>query len=104
MRRCRTASTNVDELPARTPSSRLTTPSRTSTSTEPRRKLPSPMPAAATASRDERDPAGGRPPDDPGGFLGEMMAVEDQLHDHVVAGERGAGDAGVAVRRAAAWR
>ena len=47
--------------------------------------------------RDEGDPAGRRPPDDASRLVGEVVAVEDDLDDDVVARERGAGDAGIAV-------
>ena len=47
--------------------------------------------------RDERDTAGGRAPHDPCSLLGEVMAVEDHLDDHVVARKRGPGDTRVSV-------
>ena len=47
--------------------------------------------------RDERDASGRRPPDDLRRLLGEVVPVEDHLDDHVVARERRAGDARVAV-------
>src|SRR5919106_2303245 len=46
---------------------------------------------------DERDAAGGRPPDNGGSLLREVDAVEDHLDDDVVSRERGAGDPWVAV-------
>ena len=47
--------------------------------------------------RDEGDPAARGAPDDPSRLVGEVVPVQDDLHDDVVAGERGAGDAGIAV-------
>ena len=55
------------------------------------------MPAAAIASETSATRPAAARQTTLRGLLGEVMAVEDQLHDHVVAGERGAGDAGVAV-------
>src|SRR6266516_2938226 len=44
---------------------------------------------------DERDATSSRPPDDVRGLGREVDAVEDDLHDHVVASERRASDAGI---------
>src|SRR6266508_2126929 len=47
--------------------------------------------------RDEREPPGRGAADEQHGLRGEMHAVDDQLDDDVVAGERRPGDAGIPV-------
>ncbi len=57
-------------------------------------------PAARTGGRDrvgdQRDPAGRAGPDEPDGLVGEVVAVDDHLHEDVRPGQRRAGDARVA--------
>src|SRR5581483_7806988 len=62
-----------------------------------RADAPAPVARGPDRVGDEDDPAGGGPPRELGRLVGDVVPVEDQLHGHVVADERGRGDAWVAV-------
>ena len=95
--RFRTASIIVRTLPASTPSSRRTAPSRTTRSTSPSVNSPAPAPARRDGVGDERDPPGGGLPHEAHGVGGEVDAVDDDLDDDVGPGQRRADDARIAV-------
>ena len=100
--RLRTASIIVSTLPASTPSGPRTVPSCTCTSRLPRLYGAVVQPGGRDRVGDERHPLAAPRARRPSRRLGrEMDAVEDDRHDDVVARERRADDARVAVQERA---